>query len=154
MSSSSSTTSESTSTVESELVESELDDESAAQQHQQLIEQSEQDELLDSITAPPDEQPELEEVTVSSETPIPIPVFSQLLQLLLNGNGSPSMSGEVIPSDSSSSSYVTPAQSSSSSSSFFHCERLPLSLVPFIETAPDPNEYKGISTNPPVFLSM
>lgn len=85
-----------------------------------------------------------EEITVSAETPIPIPVFSQLLQLLLNGNPTitASSSGEL-PSGSSSESLASPSSNSQSSSSFFHCERLPLSLVPFIESTPDPNEYKG-----------
>lgn len=39
---------------------------------------------------------------------------------------------------------TAPSPHSTTVSSFFHCERLPPSLVPFIETTPDPNEYKGI----------
>jgi hypothetical protein len=66
----------------------------------------------------------------------PAPVISQILQLLLTSSSSPTT--ESSPTTSS------PMTTTTTTSSFFHCEKLPPSLVPFIETSPDPNEFKGI----------
>lgn len=124
--------------------QSEQQEEEEQQQDEPNEETDEQD--IDAITPPPslssqlpeshdesEAQIEIEQAEEIAETPIPIPVISQLLQLLLTNNN-PSIGESDSPSGSSS----------QSSSSFFHCEKLPLSLVPFIETTPDPNEYKGI----------